>query len=113
MTAITSFTLFLSLLAVATAIGALIVTFRGSAAHLSKQLRLLSEAHAELVSTVEQVQLALRNLRSQVNMQTYRAKQKTEELPTDPTDEDAKARVRRELGAQFARGQLSANKPGV
>lgn len=113
MSSLTTLALSLSLLAVVLSTGACLVALRGSGAHQSRLYAQLSERVSELTSQIETLVIAQRNLRSQVTMQAHRAKAKSEpEATAEPTSDEDKARVRRELSARLARGELSAIKPG-
>lgn len=102
----------LSLAAVFVSIGALVVARSGSGVRLLKQFTLLSEAQSDLAQSFAASSITVRNLKAQITMQTARAKAKDDPPHGDETDEELKARTRRELGAQLMRGELSALKPG-
>jgi Ran GTPase-activating protein (RanGAP) involved in mRNA processing and transport len=117
-------TLFLSLLAVFVATGALVVAYRGSAAYQSKRFAQLQARIEELESAAAHHQGMLISLRSRVAMRELRARksevrdesqeeQRHEGLQlSDPqAEEELKARQRRDLARRLATGNISALRP--
>lgn len=114
MTPITILTWLSSVLAVSAAITACIAVRRGSVAHLSRQYSTLLEAFDALKLTLNAQEAALMNLRARVTMQATREKRRalpgsvesSPQLDASPSADDDKARVRRELSARLANGQI-------
>lgn len=105
---ITSVTLFLSLLAVSVAIGAWLATRRGSEASLLRRYGLLSARLESCETLIEKLSAEIRNVRAARYMAAGRAREQSE-LANGPLtySEEEKARIRKELGAKLARGELS------
>ncbi len=114
---ITTFTLFLSLLGAFIAIGAWRATRLGSVHALSQRFALLSTRLESIELLSEKLTHELRNERAARNMAAGRraradADRGDDLVPKAPVSDEEKARVRRELGAQLARGAVSALRPG-
>lgn len=100
-------TSFASLVAVLAAIFACRAAKSGSVASLSRRfasLQELFETHSDAIGALQENHKALR---SRVAMRELRARKiEAMDPPTPPTDEDEKARVRRELSAKLANGSI-------
>jgi Spy/CpxP family protein refolding chaperone len=107
MNPLTFLLLFLSSVAVWAAITALRAAKSGWAGSHSRRLNTLQalfDEHSDQIGTLTE---QLRTLRARVGMRELREKRQTaQELPAEPTSDDEKARVRRELGAKLANGEL-------
>ena len=108
MTLLTFITWLLSAMALLASIGAWLVTKHLWAQFQRSSSVKLSERLSEIEELVEKQSLAIRNLRSRLNMASYRERNQQIQAPetsatTDPEEEAA--RVRRELNAMLATKQ--------
>lgn len=105
----TSMTLWASSTALLLSIGALCVALLSWRRSRSTSSAALSHRLSEQEATVESLSAQLRQLRSRLNMQAYRQRQRAEEPPetTEPIDPDRAAEdIRRQLNDGLARGTL-------
>lgn len=96
-----------SVTALALSIGALVAATRLLAQSRLTSASVLSAQLGELTLTVESLSNQIRNVRSRLNMQAYRARQVAPSEPpsqeTQPATDDERARIRAELNATLAK----------
>lgn len=103
-------TLWVSSMALAASIGACVVASRSLRQCRLTSSAVLSGRLTELEQTVESISGSVRGIRSRLNVQAYRQRQRDQAQPpesTEPIDpERAAAETRAELNARLARGEL-------